>query len=152
MSYYDYTGPQPVVNPWFGNMPQPQMQQQAMQPQYAMNNCQCDNRFTYIQDKESARSYPLAPDKTMLFINDNESYAYIKKMDKDGKTSVFKTWKLVEEPESNPANNDIVTKEEFNNFQNSMQNTLDGILSKLDKLSNKQYNNNNQKRQVKEDG
>ena len=145
MAYYDYTG-QSAYNPWFGIYPPPQMQPQY---QYSMQQqqCQCENRFMWIQGKEAAKSYPMAPDKTIFFLDDKESYAYLKKTDKDGKTIQFKTFQLVEEQEPEPVmsqpTGNVVSKDEFDNFSRNVDtslNELKEMILAMNKPYNKPYN------------
>ena len=158
MAYYDYTG-QSAYNPWFGINPPPHMQPQYQYPMQ-QQQCQCENRFMWIQGKEAAKSYPMAPDKTIFFLDDKESYAYLKKTDKDGKTVQFKTFQLVEEQEPEPMQyqqpSNVVTKDEFDRFTNdingSIQNLMDAMLN-LQNNMNRPYNKQNpQKGQVNKNG
>jgi hypothetical protein len=158
MTYYDYNG-QSAYNPWFGIYPPSQIQPQYQYPMQ-QQQCQCENRFMWIQGKEAAKSYPMAPDKTIFFLDDKESYAYLKKTDKDGKTIQFKTFQLVEEQEPEPVQyqqpSNVVTKDEFDRFTNdingSIQNLMDAMLN-LQNNMNRSYNKQNpQKGQVNKNG
>lgn len=125
--------------PFYPGYVQPTYQQ----PQVNQNNCQCDNRFMWIQGKEAAKAYPVAPDKTIFFLDDNDSYAYLKKTDRDGRTSEFKVFKLteeIEEPIVN-ANSPYVTKEELYSQINELKDLI--------RQNNKPYNN--QRKQVRND-
>ena len=157
MDYYNYgIG---GMNGMYGGQ-YPQYTNQYYQPQPQMNNCQCENRFMWIQGKEAAKSYPMAPDKTIFFLDDRESYAYLKKTDKDGKTVEFKTFQLVEEKEpeeiasQTPTN--VVTKDEFDRFTNdingSIQNLMNTMLDLQNSMNQKPYNKPYNKRQVRDDG
>lgn len=116
MDYYNY-GMQNYPN---GFVPQYPYQMPAAQfSQMQQTN---DNRFIWVQGKESAKAYPTAPDKTVLFLDDSEPYVYQKKTDREGKTIEFKVYKLVEEPQEDAINeipsaaeSAFVTKEDFNN-------------------------------------
>lgn len=152
MSYYDYN--YSGVNPFYGGQ-FPQMSNPYYQPQMqqAMNNCQCDNRFMWIQGKEAAKAYPVAPDKTIFFLDDKESYAYLKKTDKDGKTVDFKTFQLIEEKEQEPVlqtplENNYISKEEFESSINELKEMI--LASQYAPKYNKpQYNKG---KQVRNDG
>lgn len=147
MVYYDMYG-NPMVMPTPNNIvagaQQPQMNFQAQQ------NCQCDNRFMWIQGKEAAKAYPVAPDKTIFFLDDKESYAYLKKTDREGKTVEFKTFQLVEEKEPEPmpnyipADSQFVSKDDFNKSINELKEMILAV--------NKPYNKPYKKGQVREDG
>lgn len=153
MAYYDYSG-QNAYNPWFGINPPPQMQPQYQYPM--QQQCQCENRFMWIQGKEAAKAYPVAPDKTIFFLDDKESYAYLKKTDKDGKTIQFKTFQLVEEQEPEPVisqpTGNVVSKDEFDNFSRNVDSSLNELkemILAMNKPYNKPYN---QKGQVNKNG
>lgn len=157
MDYYNYgiNG----MNPVYGGQ-YPQYTNPYFQPQQMQQQCQCENRFMWIQGKEAAKSYPMAPDKTIFFLDDKESYAYLKKTDKDGKTIQFKTFQLVEEQEPEPMQyqqpSNVVTKDEFDRFTNdingSIQNLMDAMLN-LQNNMNRPYNKQNpQKGQVNKNG
>lgn len=152
MDYYNYGMPQvnyPVV-PNGMQMQQPQFQMQ--------NECQCDNRFIWSPSKEFARSYPMGFNKTILFLNENESYAYLRKTDQEGKTSLFKSYQLIEEPEevATPTEqSNYLSKDEFNTFSNDISNALSKLMDKIDNMDKKMLNRQNQqqsKRQVRDDG
>lgn len=140
MAYYDY-GAQPIINPWFGTTPPPQMPNQFQMPM--QQPCQCENRFMWIQGKEAAKAYPVAPDKTIFFLDDKESYAYLKKTDKDGKTVEFKTFQLVEEKEPEPivsSESNYISKEDFNTYSEKIGRTLNQLMEKVDRLGNRPIN------------
>ena len=158
MDYYNYGAP--AINPWFGTYPPPQMQNIYPNSQ-AGNNCQCENRFVWVQGREGAKAYPTAPNRTVLFLDDQEPYVYQKKTDGEGKTSEFKVYKLVEERDESKQEipsegnrqlaKDFITKDEFDQFSSGINNTLDQLMSKIDSLSqkpsyNKPYNNRKQVR------
>lgn len=155
MDYYNYGLPQ-----FPSTMIAPQYTQQQVNPyayQQMQNNCQCDNRFMWIQGKEAAKAYPVAPNKTIFFLDDKESYAYLKKTDMEGKTIQFKTFQLVEEQEPEPVisqpTGNVVSKDEFDNFSRNVDtslNELKEMILAMNKPSyNKPYNN---KRQVNGNG
>ena len=151
MDYYNYMYPT-----WpAAQYQQPQYQMQMQQPQ---NNCQCENRFMWIQGKEAAKSYPMAPDKTIFFLDDKESYAYLKKTDKDGKTSQFKTFQLVEEQEPEPVisqpTGNVVSKDEFDNFSRNVDSSLNELKEMILSMNKPSYNKpyNPKKGQVNNNG
>lgn len=154
MDYYNYgiNGMNPVYGGQYPNYTNP-----YYQPQQLQNNCQCENRFMWIQGKEAAKSYPMAPDKTIFFLDDKESYAYLKKTDKDGKTIQFKTFQLVEEQEPEPVTaqptSNVVSKDEFDNFSRNVDtslNELKEMILAMNKPYNKPYNS--KKGQVNNNG
>ena len=158
MVYYDMYG-NPMVMPAPNNVAvgaqQPQMN---FQPQV---NCQCDNRFMWVPSKEVARTTPMAPDKTILFLDENVPYQYLRRTDKEGKTVEFRIFKLDEEKEPEPIavqpTGNVVTKDEFDKFTNdingSIQNLMQSMLD-LQNSMNKSYNKpyNQKKGQVNSNG
>ena len=151
MDYYNYgIG---GLNPVYGGQ-YPQYSNQYYQPQPQMNNCQCDNRFMWIQGKEAAKAYPVAPDKTIFFLDDKESYAYLKKTDKDGKTSEFKVFQLIEEkepePQPVPSNDSYISKDEFNVFSKNIDTSLNELKEMI--LSTQRHNNKPYKKEGRENG
>lgn len=157
MSYYDYN-----YGYQYPNMVAPQYappQQNLYQQQMMQQNCQCDNRFMWIQGKEAAKAYPVAPDKTVFFLDDKESYAYLKKTDREGKTTEFKVFQLIEEKEGTQEEtkltNNFITKDEFDTFSSAVDTALDNLMAKIDSISNKPYNKqqyNNNRKQVRNNG
>ena len=153
MIYYDMYG-NPVTVPG-GNVAFPNPQQQQLNFQQQMN-CQCENRFMWIQGKEAAKSYPMAPDKTIFFLDDKESYAYLKKTDKDGKTIQFKTFQLVEEQEPEPVQyqqpTNVVTKDEFNMLAQNVDHSLNELKEMILSMNRPYNKQNQQKGQVNKNG
>ena len=151
MDYYNYgIG---GLNPVYGGQ-YPQYTNPYYQPQQLQNNCQCDNRFMWIQGKEAAKSYPMAPDKTIFFLDDKESYAYLKKTDKDGKTIQFKTFQLVEEQDPEIITTNVVSKDEFDNFSRNVDSSLNELKEMILAMNKPTYNKpyNQKKGQVNVNG
>lgn len=149
MVYYDMYGNPMVIPPQVNTTPGLQQPQMNFQPQ----NCQCDNRFMWIQGKEAAKAYPVAPDKTIFFLDDKESYAYLKKTDKDGKTTEFKTFQLIEEkepePQLVPSNDSYISKEEFSVFSKNIDTSLNELKKMI--LSTQRQSNKPYKKEVRDD-
>lgn len=152
MDYYNYgaNGVNPfyggqypqMANPYQTPVYQPQIQSQlqaqAIQPQK-------DNMFVWVQGREGAKAYPVAPERTMIFLDDQEPYVYKKRTDKEGKTSEFKIFKLVEEFEQGentikePAKK-YLDEQSFNTFKQDMTNTLNTLKDEIRKLQeNRSY-------------
>ena len=151
MDYYNYgIG---GLNPVYGGQ-YPQYTNPYYQPQQLQNNCQCDNRFMWIQGKEAAKSYPMAPDKTIFFLDDKESYAYLKKTDKDGKTIQFKTFQLVEEQDPEIITTNVVSKDEFDKFSRNVDSSLNELKEMILAMNKPTYNKpyNQKKGQVNVNG
>ena len=137
MDYYNYGN---QLNPQFQ-----QMQLQQSQPQ----QCPC-NMLIYSQGKEAAKAYPMAPERTGFFLDDQEPYLYRKTTDKYGRTVEFKSFRLEEEPEEEivaPTSN-FVTRDDFNSFASSINDTLSELKSLMSQNKPKHYNNNNQGKKV----
>lgn len=135
MTYYDY-GMNPYTNAGlFPNQMMPISQQPPNQPQ-------SENHFVWVQGKEGAKAYPVAPEKTVIFLDDQEPYIYRKVTDKLGKTSEFKVFRLVEEPDNISQVQDTtsyVTKDEFDKLSQELSNLRDLVSSNKQK-----YNGNKQ--------
>lgn len=136
MSYYDY-GFNPYPN--MGLIPNQLMPTSQQIP----NQPRGDNYFVWVQGKEGAKVYPMAPEKTGLFLDDQKPYVYRKVTDKFGKTVEFKVFRLVEEPDEAAADvidiSSYVTKDEFNKLSRELG-ELRSLVS-----SNKQKNQNSNK-------
>lgn len=144
MDYYNYGQPY-AGNPYY----QPAMQMQNLQNQIANAQTQVqsmqDNRFVYIQGKEAAKAYPVAPEKTVLFLDDQNPYAYRKTTDREGKTVEFKVFRLEEEVEIEemPVNANYATKDDLSNLQNSIDELKALLLQSKKPYSPKPRRDNN---------
>lgn len=156
MVYYDMYG-NPMVMPAPNNVAvgaqQPQMN---FQPQV---NCQCDNRFMWVPSKEVARTTPMAPDKTILFLDENVPYQYLRRTDKEGKTIEFRIFKLDEEKEPEPIAvqpiGNVVTKDEFDTLAKNVDTSLNELKEMILAMNKSNYNkpyNNQKKGQVNSNG
>lgn len=156
MDYYNYGLPQYGGQVW-NNQPY-QQPYQIQLPQY-QQNCQCDNRFMWIQGKEAAKAYPVAPNKTIFFLDDKEAYAYLKKTDMEGKTTEFKVFQLIEEREPEevkaiPQPSNVVSKDEFDNFSRNVDTSLNELKEMILAMNKPSYNKpyNPKKGQVNNNG
>lgn len=122
MDYYNTMANGPYYNPNIMQQPmyaQPQYMNTTPQVQQTP---QFDNRFVYIQGKEAAKAYPVAPEKTVLFLDDQNPYIYRKTTDKLGRTTEFKVFRLEEEVEPIPEEHSIyATKDDLNNLSKSIE-------------------------------
>jgi hypothetical protein len=152
MDYYNYAAPSvPTIvypNTTAG------IQQQNQQ----VTQCPLDNRFMWVQTKEIAKTNPMAPDKTILYLDENNPYVYLRRTDREGRTSEFRVFKLIEEKEpepkvTTPIPDNVVSKEEFEHFSTNISNALSALTEKIDSLNKNNYKPyNKDKRQVREDG
>ena len=133
MNYYNNNGL--YNNPMqYGQMPTPQM---PMYPNYAqmfqpqMNEAEGVG-FIWVQGKEGAKAYPVAPNKTVLLLDSENPYVYKKVADKDGKPIEFKTYKLVEQFEGEsseiPMSIEYATKEDVQKLNNEIAEIKDTLL------------------------
>lgn len=144
MSYYNYGAyqfPNTMIAPQYA-----QPQNPFMQPQ--VQNClACENRWMWIHGgREAAKSYPQAPNTTMLYMDDENAYEYFRKTDNEGRTVEFKVFPLKEEeqaPEVTPASTqrNYISKEEFDNFSRNVDQSLNELKDMI--LSNQKYNKSN---------
>lgn len=155
MLYYDMYG-NPVVVPTPNNITGAQQQPQMnFQPQV---NCQCDNRFIWAPSKEVARTMPMAPDKTILFLDENVPYQYLRRTDKEGKTIEFRVFKLEEEKEPEPIvvqpTDNVVTKDEFDTLAKNVDSSLNELKEMILAMNKSNYNKpyNQKKGQVNNNG
>lgn len=146
----------PFPNPYFidPNAYQ-QMQQMAMQQYRNMQIPQQttqSNVIIHVASEEIARKWDVAPNCSVMFINDNEPYFYTKSAGASIlETPIFKRFRITEEPDA-PINNDnnvennnninnqidlsaYITKAEFESYKN--------IINDMQKIV-KEFNGNNE--------
>ena len=146
----------PYPNPYFMNPnAYQQMQQMAMQQYQNMQIPQQvtqSNVIIHVSSEEVARKWDVAPNCSVMFINDNEPYFYTKSAGASIlETPVFKKFRITEEPDipvnnnnavenNNNVNNQIdlsayITKAEFESYKN--------IINDMQKIV-KEFNGNNE--------
>ena len=126
MTYNDY------LNSYYMPPTYPQATIQQPQPQMPAN------QFVYIQGKDAAKAYPLSPNTTLLFLDDQNPYIYRKKTDKDGRTIEFKVFRLEEEidtPEIQESN--FATKDDLAALSGSIFDAINDLKGMI--RSNKPY-------------
>lgn len=162
MDYYNYGAnlqPNPLygsgnVNPLYGMQPALNNMSQNQQA------CPYGNRFTWTKGPEAAKSNPMAPDTLAFFVEEDESFVYIRKTDREGRTASFDTYKRInsEKPTSTVApqtqENNYISKDEFDHFSTNVNNALEQLMAKIDDLNNRPYKsqNNYKGKQVRNDG
>lgn len=103
-----------------------------------------DNRFVWIQGREGAKAYPIVPNTTLIFLDDQQPYVYKKRTDMEGKTAEFKVYRLVEEMEGGeidqPKQADYITREEFDSLSKSIAELKEAL--KVKSPSKSPYNKN----------
>lgn len=147
----------PYPNPYFMNPnAYQQMQQMAMQQYQNMQMPQQvtqSNVIIHVPSEKVAREWDVAPNCSVMFINDNEPYFYTKTAGASIlEASVFKKFKITEEPDAlinnndnniennNNVNNQIdlsayITKAEFESYKN--------IINDMQKIV-KEFNGSNE--------
>lgn len=140
MDYYNYGWPN--GSPYLANV-QTQMPQSQVSNMQAQSPQMQDNRFVYIQGKEAAKAYPVSPNTTVLFLDDQNPYAYRKTTDRDGRTIEFKVFRLEEEIEPEPTSM-FATKDDLNSLQGSIE-ELKSLLLQQKYQQPKPYQNQGKK-------
>lgn len=148
MDYYNYGAnlqPNPLygngnVNPLYGGMQQPALNTMPQNQQ----SCPYGNRFTWTKGPEAAKSNPMAPDTLAFFVEEDESFVYIRKTDREGRTASFDTYKRInsEKPTSNVSpmqDSNYISKDEFNNFSNNVNSALEQLMAKIDDIGSRSY-------------
>lgn len=135
MSYYNFGLNQPYPTGLYPDQMMPITQQVPNQPQ-------SENHFVWVQGKEGAKAYPVAPEKTVLFLDDQNPYVYRKVTDKLGRTAEFKVFKLVEEPDETTPKVDMpfVTKDEFEKLHKELEDLKESFANRQKFNGNKQGN------------
>lgn len=136
----------PFPNPYFidPNAYQ-QMQQMAMQQYRNMQIPQQttqSNVIIHVSSEDVARKWDVAPNCSVMFINDNEPYFYTKSAGASIlETPVFKKFRITEEPDVPINNNNAV--ENNNNINNQID--LSAYITKAEFESYKSIINDMQK-------
>lgn len=79
---------------------QPQVQQQAQQPAQQMPASNASS-FIRVQCEAEAKSYPVEPNKSIIFKDDNAPYIYTKTMDASQLSQpIFERYRLVKEEDA----------------------------------------------------
>ncbi len=140
MSYYDY-GLGQTQSPVWPNMamqPVPQM----VQPIQAS-----EDKLVWVRGGEKAvQSYPQAPGRTGYYTDFDEPILVKKVTNNNGQIADLKVFDLVErqtqvQPVTQPENN-YVSKKDFNDYSENINNTLIQLMEKIDRLDQpkQQYN------------
>lgn len=58
-----------------------------------------ENSFIWVQGKEAAKAYPVAPGRNLLLMDSENPFVYMKSTDISGKPQKMKVYRLVEEDE-----------------------------------------------------
>lgn len=137
----------PFPNPYFidPNAYQ-QMQQMAMQQYRNMpipQQTTQSNVIIHVPSEEVARKWDVAPNCSVMFINDNEPYFYTKSAGASIlETPVFKRFRITEEPDA-PINNNNAVENNNDNINNQID--LSAYITKAEFESYKNIINDMQK-------
>lgn len=121
--------------------PYNQYSQQPMYQQPQRNSQQNQNfggTFYWVSSLKEAEEYPLPPNGSVMLMNRNEKYFYLKACDGFGMVQYFKRFPYYEEVEETPAsvasqpNVDYVSREEFTALKEELE-ALKSASSKEDK-------------------
>ncbi len=134
MAYYGnnngyYINPNPMQ---YGQMPMYQNYNQMYQQQQVPVQQQLEENvgFIWVQGKEGAKAYPVAPNKTILLLDSENPYVYKKTADKDGKPIEFKAFKLVEQVDGEVISDKVefVTKDELEKIEDEISELRETLL------------------------
>ena len=138
MTYYNgangYYNPQPQFMMQQNPMIYPQQQQQyVMPPQPIQNEQTYNDGLIWVQGRESAKAYPIAPNRTLILWDSDEPFIYKKTADKNGKPIEFKVFKLIEETEGQTSTASVpkveyATKEDVSKINAELDRINDTLL------------------------
>ena len=130
-------------NNFLGYSPQPQpfMQNFQVQQQNLNNNV----IVVTVQGKSGAQIYPVAAGNTVFLADFNEGYFWIKSTDQNGMPQTFKEYKFeeVKPLENQGVTANFVTKEEFQQWQQGIDNQFKRLFGYLQNGGIKNESGNN---------
>ncbi len=130
----------PYPNYYYPNMYQP-----VAQPTMSQNNAQTSN-VQWVQGEASAKSYPVAPNNSVLLMDSEESVFYIKSTDQSGMPLPLRIFDYSERKSQNTeANiinrpNDFVSRSEFDAFKEDISKMISSNTEKNKKVSEEKSN------------
>jgi len=130
----------PYPNYYYPNMYQP-----VAQPTMQQNNAQTSN-VQWVQGEASAKSYPVAPNNSVLLMDSEESVFYIKSTDQSGMPLPLRIFDYSERKSQNTeANiinrpNDFVSRSEFDAFKEDISKMISSNTEKNKKISEEKSN------------
>lgn len=130
----------PYPNYYYPNMYQP-----VAQPTMQQNNAQTSN-VQWVQGEASAKSYPVAPNNSVLLMDSEESVFYIKSTDQSGMPLPLRIFDYSERKSQNTeANiinrpNDFVSRSEFDAFKEDISKMISSNAEKNKKVSEDKSN------------
>lgn len=115
---YNYVPQQPVVQ-------QPQMQQQVQQPQ------QNDNGILWVQGEAGAKSWAVAPGKSVMLMDSESNTFYIKSSDASGMPMPLRIFDYTERTSQQQTQPQVVQHQEIDTSQFVTWDALDEKLNEL---------------------
>lgn len=115
---YNYVPQQPVVQ-------QPQMQQQVQQPQ------QNDNGILWVQGEAGAKSWAVAPGKSVMLMDSESNTFYIKSSDASGMPMPLRIFDYTERTSQQQTHPQVVQHQEIDTSQFVTWDALDEKLNEL---------------------
>lgn len=90
--------------------------------------------IVWVSSEDVVRNYPIAPGGSVLFMNENEPYMYMKTADQLGKASIIKK-RLVDETDEKESKVDLkeyIKREEIENLiQDAVKNEVEKRMSEI---------------------
>lgn len=115
---YNYVPQQPVVQ-------QPQMQQQVQQPQ------QNDNGILWVQGEAGAKSWAVAPGKSVMLMDSESNTFYIKSSDASGMPMPLRIFDYTERTSQQQTQPQVIQHQEIDTSQFVTWDALDEKLNEL---------------------
>ena len=139
----NYYNPYAYFNPYqpYNNTPSQQMAQTPTTTTMPTNS----NSIIWVQGETGAKSYPVAPNTTVLLMDSESKKFYIKSADNSGMPLPLRTFEYTEVVQISPTNDftekddkvvEYITKDELtaiNERINGIKETVDGLVAKKTK-------------------
>lgn len=130
-NYYYPTNYQPYAP--MMQQPQPMQQQAPVQQVQPIQQVQDDSGIKWVQGEAGAKAYPVAPNKSVLLMDSENSVMYIKSTDASGMPLPLRIFDYTERTAQNAHNavaepkTDTVTREEFERLKDDVLRLTKGI-------------------------
>lgn len=121
----------------FGNFGYPA----SYQPQYFQQPVQSQNSILWVQGEAGAKAYPVAPGNSVVLMDSEAEYFYIKSTDVSGVPMPLRkfTYKemtntAIEQPQTEPVDiSQFITRQEFDELKQTVNNKLNNNNNRRDK-------------------
>ena len=130
MAYNPYFPNYYANNPYLAQ-PQPQMNPSSNPPQQTPQTANAG--ITWVQGEASAKSFPVAPNQSVLLMDSEDSVMYIKSTDASGMPLPLRVFDYKERQHENAMaavakpTAEYVSRSEFDEFKESIKRSIDGI-------------------------